>query len=93
MKASEFLNSLVQSLPILEILSKMTSNTVDDWAIKLANKLKDDDDLMVQLEAWLRWTPMISSTAAAEHNDSEPELPSGCDCCEAQLLEVRSHLT
>lgn len=44
-----FLNRLVAALPLLEMLSRMTSSTVLEWIIRLARKLECNDDLIEKL--------------------------------------------
>ena len=57
MKAIKFLNMLVDSLPLLEVLAEMSSSVVDDWLLSLGEKLKDDPDLLIELAAWLALVP------------------------------------
>jgi len=50
MRAITFLNALVESLPVLTVLSKITSLGTYP---QLAEKLKDNDDLLSELAGWL----------------------------------------
>ena len=63
MKAIALLNSLVESLPLLKILANMTSSTVDDRLVALAERLKDNDDMLNELAYWMALIPGFEATA------------------------------
>ena len=49
MKAIVFLNSLVDAIPLLEVLAKQSKTGIDDWLVNLAKMLKDNDELLEEL--------------------------------------------
>ena len=57
MKAIVFLNLLVESLPLLKVLAKMTPTNADDKLVALAERLKDNDDLLNELAYWMALIP------------------------------------
>lgn len=57
MSSITFLNALVAALPLLEVISQMTSSTVDDWLVRLAGRLEGNDELIEELASWLALAP------------------------------------
>jgi len=57
MSSIAFVNSLIAAIPLLEVLTKATSSTVDDWLLSLAKRLEGNDDLINELAAWLALVP------------------------------------
>ena len=63
MKAIVFLNSLVEALPLLKVLAKQSKTGIDDWLVSLAERLKDNDDLLEELAYWMALLPGFESKA------------------------------
>ena len=64
MSSIAFLNALVAALPLLEVISQMTSGTVDDWLVRLARRLEGNDELIEELAAWLALPPGFEARLA-----------------------------
>jgi hypothetical protein len=63
MKAVVFLNSLVEAIPLLEILAKQSKTGIDDWLVDLAKQLQDNDELLEELAYWLSLLPGFEAKA------------------------------
>ena len=61
MKAITFLNHLVSAIPFLRVATQMSSNTIDDWFLTLAEKLEGNDELLEELASWLALVPGFES--------------------------------
>lgn len=61
MKSITFLNYLVSAIPLFRVMVKMSSNTIDDWFLTLAEKLEGNDDLIEELASWLAIVPGFES--------------------------------
>ena len=66
MKAIVLLNTLVEALPLLKILAKMSASTLDDNLVTLAERLKDNDDLLNELASWIALLPGFEAKALPE---------------------------
>ena len=63
MKAIVFLNSIVEALPLLKVLAKQSKTGIDDWLVSLAERLKDNDDLLEELAYWMAMLPGFEAKA------------------------------
>lgn len=63
MKAIVFLNSLVDAIPLLEVLAKQSKTGIDDWLVNLAKMLKDNDELLEELAYWMALLPGFEAKA------------------------------
>ena len=61
MKSITFLNYLVAAIPLFRVMVKMSSNTIDDWFLTLAEKLEGNDELIEELASWLAIVPGFES--------------------------------
>ena len=66
MKSIKFLNMLVDALPLLEVMVSMSDSKIIDWFVDLARRLKDDEDLLVELASWLSLLPGFEAKPVPE---------------------------
>ena len=66
MNSVQFLNKLVDSLPLLRVIAEMSASTVDDWLVSLGETLVDDPDLVEELASWLSLLPGFDEKAPPE---------------------------
>jgi ornithine cyclodeaminase/alanine dehydrogenase-like protein (mu-crystallin family) len=51
MSSIAFINSLIAAIPLLDVLTRTTDSSVDDWLLSLARQLEGNDDLINELDA------------------------------------------
>ena len=88
MKATEFLEHLVTSLPFLKVAAYFTKNPVDDLLILIGDRIADDDMLLEKLAKWLSWTPVFSGENA---DLAEPPLPGCFEDNRGELKDMREY--
>ena len=66
MSSIAFINSLIAAIPLLDVLTRTTSSTVDDWLLSLARQLDGNDDLINELAAWLSLMPGFEAKPVPE---------------------------
>jgi hypothetical protein len=85
MKAIVLINTMVEAIPLLKILAKMTPSQYDDRLVELAERLKDNDDLIAELASWIALIPGFEAKALP---DGLRDLSSTCiDLREAYRAE------